>query len=740
MRKHGWQLPYHPLQVVATAVFLALAFAFYVFFVPFVGSRILELYVIVVYSPVVMAAFVLFIWCAAVNPADPGVLGSRKYRASPVSRKESATLGKSSERDASENATSAELPATDQLSAKHKIEAHGSFADDGSRKCHPSCSTALVSLPGGAFFGNLFNESKDEFISEDDMLYCSLCEVKIFKYSKHCRVCDKCVDGFDHHCRWLNNCIGKKNYRWFITLMISAMSMLILQSAVGLWVVVRCFLDRRRFQYDIVSKLGSSFSLIPYVIVVMVCTSLAIIATFPLGQLFCFHVLLIKKGISTYDYIVAMREQEHQLHTGEGIHSPLTSPASSGATVLSGGSSVGGLQRGSWCTPPRLFLDQKQSVLRPDRDFSSSELERGTATKPVEEHPKKKAPVKLSTFALARLNTEDAVRAAAQARSRSSILRPVVQKEAMMVAETDSSFDSSSRDVSAEIALPVGSRRAIRRPDAPISLVRDRLTLMRSCRQGKFPVLSLEQTDYSGNSMNVGQPIDGESAMPTPLQLEARSAFCPSTTLYPVGLSTSSPESVASPEAQSNRETQLGMQDLLNLSVALAEQPCLKRSASDGYEASGGESADDSDRAGMPGYLWSKLKPHPNYGNKGDMRHFIERRVSGLGEIHASQINFKPGRSNKLGKVIGLGREAGITEPWQAHPDTIMQEEEPKSVVLNISSPGKDSDFLDILKSAPKGMVHLTSSTAERVGSPFMSKSASADCSSSPVLGHSTSA
>ncbi|GAB2226799.1 hypothetical protein Droror1_Dr00008590, partial [Drosera rotundifolia] len=34
MRKHGWQLPYHPLQVVAVAMFLALGFAFYVFFAP----------------------------------------------------------------------------------------------------------------------------------------------------------------------------------------------------------------------------------------------------------------------------------------------------------------------------------------------------------------------------------------------------------------------------------------------------------------------------------------------------------------------------------------------------------------------------------------------------------------------------------------------------------------------------------------------------------------------------------
>jgi hypothetical protein len=54
------------------------------------------------------------------------------------------------------------------------------------------------------------------------MFYCSLCEVEVFKYSKHCRVCDKCVDRFDHHCRWLNNCIGKRNYRKFFSLMVSA--------------------------------------------------------------------------------------------------------------------------------------------------------------------------------------------------------------------------------------------------------------------------------------------------------------------------------------------------------------------------------------------------------------------------------------------------------------------------------------------------------------------------------------
>jgi hypothetical protein len=53
MRRHGWQLPYHPLQVVAIAVFLALGFAFYVFFVPFVGRSELQYVLMGLYTPLV---------------------------------------------------------------------------------------------------------------------------------------------------------------------------------------------------------------------------------------------------------------------------------------------------------------------------------------------------------------------------------------------------------------------------------------------------------------------------------------------------------------------------------------------------------------------------------------------------------------------------------------------------------------------------------------------------------------
>lgn len=44
---------------------------------------------------------------------------------------------------------------------------------------------------------------------------------------------------------------------------------LILQSAIGVLVLVLCFVERKEFSMQIVSKLGSSFSLVPFVIVVV---------------------------------------------------------------------------------------------------------------------------------------------------------------------------------------------------------------------------------------------------------------------------------------------------------------------------------------------------------------------------------------------------------------------------------------------------------------------------------------
>lgn len=44
---------------------------------------------------------------------------------------------------------------------------------------------------------------------------------------------------------------------------------LILQWTTGIVVLICCFLERKRFSADISTKLGSSFSLVPFIIVVV---------------------------------------------------------------------------------------------------------------------------------------------------------------------------------------------------------------------------------------------------------------------------------------------------------------------------------------------------------------------------------------------------------------------------------------------------------------------------------------
>ncbi|KAG8661700.1 probable protein S-acyltransferase 22 isoform X2 [Manihot esculenta] len=420
------------------------------------------------------------------------------------------------------------------------------------------------------------DESSSQQMSEDGMFYCSLCEVEVFKYSKHCRVCDKCVDCFDHHCRWLNNCIGKRNYRQFFTLMVSALLLLILQWTTGILVLVCCFLERKRFSVDISSKLGSSFSLVPFVIVVALCTILAMIATLPLAQLFFFHILLVKKGISTYDYIVALREQEQEQQGVGGQQSPQMSPASS-LTGLSSASSFSTFHRGAWCTPPRLFVEDQFDVVPPETGSVSSLGKKTAREEPIRK--KNSAAVKISPWTLARLNAEEVSKAAAEARKKSRILQPVVRREAPFGLEGVSSIDSNGHRM---VPRPDNNRRRVnKRVRLPADIPMEPVT--------KVSGMAAE-TGFSGTSTNLA-----------PLQLEARSAFQISRAMSSSpGVVASSPESsLESPDIHPFRVSSSGAEEsrrLTGLSVAGAASHSgipLSRSTSDGYEASGGE---DSDR------------------------------------------------------------------------------------------------------------------------------------------------
>ncbi|KAK1437721.1 hypothetical protein QVD17_03517 [Tagetes erecta] len=543
MRKHGWQLPYHPLQVVAVSVFLALGFAFYVFFAPFVGKKKMYQYIVMgIYTPLIICAFSLYIWCAGADPADAGVFKSRKYckpaDSNKNARKEGSKHGgESASKDANED--------------KSKTEKTTSSA---------SCFMAVLRLFPCAIMCHCSSpedQSSEHQTSEDGMFYCSLCEVEVFKYSKHCRVCDKCVDRFDHHCRWLNNCIGKRNYKKFFILMISALLLLIFQWSTGIVILISCAIDHKRFESETASKLGSSFTLAPYVAVVAVCTILAMIATLPLVQLLFFHILLIKKGISTYDYIIALREQEHQGFGGP--QSPQMSPASS-LTGLSSVSSFNTFRQGAWCTPPRLFVEDQYDVVPPETSSVSS-LGKKTIDDPIKK--KNPAAVKISPWTLARLNAEDVSKAAAEARKKSKILQPVPRKGGQMGSnrlERDKSFGRSDRHMS-------------------------------SSRLGNKQQLQVTESKNSRKFGNDDRVTDGILSSLVPLQLEGQGVF--------TAIGSSPDSSLDSPNIQPCMVSSGAGRTGIHRDVRVAGGPekqgtvSFNRSMSDGYDASGGE---DSDR------------------------------------------------------------------------------------------------------------------------------------------------
>ncbi|CAN6285237.1 unnamed protein product [Urochloa humidicola] len=557
MRKHGWQLPYHPLQVVAIAVFSALGFAFYVFVVPFVGTKPFQIAAMAIYTPLITCVVVLYIWCAATNPGDPGIFKSTKDLKLDKHEKHSNF---NSDQGISHGGRQSEAFGTADNSEK--------LSSMLERKDPPSWPKfsgilCLVCFPFSCLCKRCLhsdNQSSEQNICEEGMFFCSLCETEVLKNSKHCRVCDKCVDGFDHHCRWLNNCIGKRNYKGFFVLMASAVILLVVQWLSGALVLIFCIVKRGEFSRQIVTKLGSSFSTVAFVIVVATCTILAMVATVPLAQLLCFHILLIKKGISTYDYIIALREQEDQQEV-PGHQSPQMSIISS-VTGFSTASSFGPLHRGSWCTPPRLFLEDQFDVVPPEVGVSQNA---GSKKMKEEEGARRKTgAVKISPWTLARLNAEEVSKAAAEARKKSKILKPIAKY--------------NGPDNGGKPDHKVSNKKRPDRRGFPAELSLD-------------PLATLSASGTESNFSDAAMEISGSLA---PLQLEARSAFQPSTAGSIRNIVSSPESSFDSPDLHPFRissSTAEEMQGVMPHSTHKAIE--FTRSSSDGYEASGGE---DSDR------------------------------------------------------------------------------------------------------------------------------------------------
>ncbi|KAL7248943.1 hypothetical protein ACSBR1_011173 [Camellia fascicularis] len=449
VRRHGWQLPAHTFQVVAITVFCLLVVAFYAFFAPFLGGQIWEYALFGTYSLVALLVFILYVRSTAINPADPGIMSKFDFGNKPNSKLELST----NSRKFNELGTATLSSPSSARSSMTGVNSVRKGSEEQTRidtQMEPPSGRSSCHIVGGILCAAFVHEDcrkQDEAADQqgtgEDALYCTLCEAEVRKFSKHCRSCDKCVDGFDHHCRWLNNCVGRKNYLTFISLMATSLVWLVIEAGVGIAVLVRCFVQKKSMEADIVDRLGHGFSLAPFATVVAVCTAVSMLACVPLGELFFFHMILIRKGITTYEYVVAMRAMSEAPAGGsvdEELGNVLYSPTGSATTGFSGGSSLGLQYKGAWCTPPRVFVDYQEEVVpHLDPGMVPSTVDPDAAGNKL---PKR--PVRISAWKLAKLDSNEAVRAAAKARASSSVLRPV-DNQRMQDPELSSSGNLSVR-------------------------------------------------------------------------------------------------------------------------------------------------------------------------------------------------------------------------------------------------------------------------------------------------------
>ena len=155
---------------------------------------------------------------------------------------------------------------------------------------------------------------------------CHLCNITISSQrTKHCSTCNKCVDVFDHHCKWLNQCIGKRNYKWFMGGVITAIFMSLL--FVALSITLLCATSLNSASYLLRSWQGEMFENVTvyprnqtnvtqhfelfyqpvpeeaFIAMVVVSAVIAFIASGLLLHLFAFHIYIKAIGNINSKYI-----------------------------------------------------------------------------------------------------------------------------------------------------------------------------------------------------------------------------------------------------------------------------------------------------------------------------------------------------------------------------------------------------------------------------------------------------
>ena len=155
----------------------------------------------------------------------------------------------------------------------------------------------------------------NQAVQKVSTFYCSICETRVMKNTKHCAICNRCCHEFDHHCMWVGNDIGRHNYIYFMRMLLWTIACL--SCSVVISIAVLCKVSTTEEYVDGIEIDGvpskqmervdrykqtilSRSSLIGLNIAT---SSLGILAMMFVIYLMRFHAWLIRNNLTTFKWI-----------------------------------------------------------------------------------------------------------------------------------------------------------------------------------------------------------------------------------------------------------------------------------------------------------------------------------------------------------------------------------------------------------------------------------------------------
>ena len=124
--------------------------------------------------------------------------------------------------------------------------------------------------------------------------YCYTCFHFRPPRTSHCAECDNCVERFDHHCLWMGTCVGKRNYKFFYSLIFIATMLCLFQIFVSMSFIINQYKGKHVKSEDNV--------VVVVLLSIVIFFDLMFLAFF-LMKLCLIHSFLVKSNVTFYEHI-----------------------------------------------------------------------------------------------------------------------------------------------------------------------------------------------------------------------------------------------------------------------------------------------------------------------------------------------------------------------------------------------------------------------------------------------------